>query len=590
MLPSSHLLRRHVLVLALVSLLWFAGTPLAFGQAAPDAMAGTATPTVFENPDLVSRFGDVITERDLAAHLYLLASDLFEGREATTRGQRLASKYLASQHRRIGTTPYGTFETDDENDLRRYFQPFQLYSSQLTSATLEATRDGEVVARSAFGPRLTDGHSYLQFGTLPALEAGVVFAGYGIADEESDYNDFVALAEADVSAAGNWVMIFTGEPTTTDGVSLITGTEEASAWSTSFWTKFRAMSMSGARGFLIVGEVGADDEVVRTDAQAHADALAGRVGSLSLNETGARRIMPPAYVISSEFANMLLAGTGQSVESLHQAIQRDRKPHVLDLGDVTLASRLEHQQVALDTENVVAVVEGTDPALRHEYVVLTAHFDHEGIDPTLDGDQVYNGADDDGSGTVALLQIAEALQRARDEGYGPRRSVMFLHVTAEEKGLLGSQYYSDVEPIVPLENTVANLNIDMIGRHDPTFPGDHTDYVYIIGGDLISVDLHEINERVNDVLGTRLELSDRFNAPDDPNQFYRRSDHWHFAKHNIPFIFFFTGTHEDYHQVGDTPDKIDYPRLARISRLIYGTTWQLANQPERPAVSGPGFN
>ncbi|MFW5972555.1 MAG: M28 family peptidase, partial [Bacteroidota bacterium] len=230
------------------------------------------------------------------------------------------------------------------------------------------------------------------------------------------------------------------------------------------------------------------------------------------------------------------------------------------------------------------------PVLRDEFVVLSAHYDHVGIDPTLDGDQIFNGADDDGSGTIALLEIAEAFQTAREQGYGPRRSIMFLSVSAEEKGLLGSRYYADVEPLVPLENKVANLNLDMIGRHDPTYPGETTDYVYIIGGDLISEDIQSVNERANDILQIELDLSDRFNAIDDPNQFYRRSDHWNFGKHNIPFIFYFTGTHEDYHAVSDTADKIDYPRMERIARLIYGATWQLANQDDRPQLSGQGFN
>jgi hypothetical protein len=576
----------------LVALFWatsLVSLPIAFAQATTESVAAPNTPTVFENPDVAARFAEAINERELAAHLYLIASDLYEGREATTRGQRLAAKYLASQHRRIGSTPYGRFETDDENDLRRYYQPFNVYSSRLTSATLQARRGDDIVAATEFGPRKTDGQAYLQFGNIPHLSAGVVFAGYGIAADEG-YNDFVALADEDVSAAGKWVMVFPGEPVDENGNSLITGTSEPSEWATGFWNKFRAMSMTGARGFLIVGDAGPTGRDVSEMASRHADALVERVGSLSLTDSGPRRSMPPAFVISSEFANQLLEGTGRTVEELEQAIQRDRAPHVLDLGDIALTGNLAHERVRLETENVIAVVEGSDPQLRHEYIVLTAHYDHEGIDPTLDGDQIFSGADDDGSGTVALLQIAEALQRAKNEGYGPRRSVMFLHVSAEEKGLLGSQYYADMDPVVPLENTVTNLNIDMIGRHDPTFPGDHTDYVYIIGGDLISVDLHEINERVNDVIGTNLELSDRFNAPDDPNQFYRRSDHWHFAKHNIPFIFFFTGTHEDYHQVGDTPDKIDYPRMETITRLVFGTTWQLANQDERPAVSGPGFN
>ena len=189
-----------------------------------------------------------------------------------------------------------------------------------------------------------------------------------------------------------------------------------------------------------------------------------------------------------------------------------------------------------------------------------------------------------------MLEIAEAFQQAKRDGHGPRRSVLFLHVTGEEMGLLGSEYYADREPLVPIANTVANLNIDMIGRYDPERGFDTTDYVYIIGGDLISQDLSDWNAAVNDATGTDLFLSDRFNSPDDPNQFFRRSDHWNFGKYDVPFIFYFTGTHEDYHGVGDSADKIDYDRMARIGRLIFGTAWELANRDERPQVSGVGFN
>ena len=212
------------------------------------------------------------------------------------------------------------------------------------------------------------------------------------------------------------------------------------------------------------------------------------------------------------------------------------------------------------------------------------------MDPSLEGDQIFNGADDDGSGTVALLEIAEAFKKAADDGYAPRRSIAFLHVTGEEKGLFGSQYYTDREPIFPIENTVADLNIDMIGRFDPTHPDSSENYVYLIGSNLISQELHDINWKANEVTSTDVDLDERFNTKDDPNQYYRRSDHWNFGKHNVPFIFFFTGTHDDYHGVGDEAHKIEYERMSRIVRLVFATAWQIANQDERPAVSGEGFN
>lgn len=589
-IPSGPSSMGRSLILALVLVL-FAGADVYAQATLEGVQPATRTPSVFDEPAVAQRFAETITADELAAHLYIFASDYFEGREATTRGQRIAAKYLAAQYQRAGLTPYGRVQTNDQRDLRRYFQPFTVYTNRLQSSTLEVRRGGEVVATSAFGPESTDGRSYLLFGTHPEATSSVVFAGYGIRDAEAGYDDYAALADVGIDASGKWLLVLGGEPTSADGASLLSSDGEATQWSESLWSKFRAASTVGQmRGILMVTDAGAGGEDVGATALRQAQAISERVGSISLEQTGARRSFPPVHVISSDLANEILASSGRDIEGLKQEIDGNLTPVVLSLDDVEVSSRLDHQSVPLETENVIAVVEGTDPELKHEYVVVTSHYDHVGIDPTLEGDQIFNGADDDGSGTVALLEIAEAFQMAREEGFGPRRSVMFLNVTAEEKGLLGSRYYSDIDPVVPLENTVANLNIDMIGRHDPTYPGETTDYVYIIGGDLISQDIHDVNDRVNTVIGSSIELSDRFNSPDDPNQFYRRSDHWNFGKHNIPFIFYFTGTHEDYHGVGDSPDKIDYERLERISRLVFGTTWQLANQDERPQVSGTGFN
>jgi len=227
----------------------------------------------------------------------------------------------------------------------------------------------------------------------------------------------------------------------------------------------------------------------------------------------------------------------------------------------------------IDTENVVAIIPGNEKP--EEYIIISSHLDHVG---TRDG-KIYNGADDDGSGTVALLEIAEAFNRASQEGYGPKRSVVFIHLTGEEKGLLGSKYYSD-NPLYPIANTVANLNIDMVGRLDPKRENPNPNYIYLIGSDRLSQELHEVSEAINTKY-TQLELDYTFNAEDDPNRFYFRSDHYNFAKKNIPIIFYFNGTHEDYHKHTDTPDKINYPILAKRTKLIFHTAWELANRPER---------
>ena len=231
---------------------------------------------------------------------------------------------------------------------------------------------------------------------------------------------------------------------------------------------------------------------------------------------------------------------------------------------------------AIATENVVAIIEGKSKP--EEYIVISSHLDHEGIK----NGEIYNGADDDGSGTVALLEIAEAFQAAAAEGNGPARSIIFLHVSGEEKGLLGSRYYTE-NPLYPLANTVANLNIDMVGRTDPKRESKNRNYVYLIGTDRLSTELHQISEQANDAT-IKMDLDYTYNAADDPNRFYFRSDHYNFAKNNIPVIFYFNGTHADYHKPTDTVEKIEYDLLAQRAQLVFYTAWQLANRENRIMV------
>lgn len=228
-----------------------------------------------------------------------------------------------------------------------------------------------------------------------------------------------------------------------------------------------------------------------------------------------------------------------------------------------------------DSENVVAFIKGTEKP--DEIVVISAHLDHEGVK----NGEIYNGADDDGSGTVAILEIAEAFKQAADTGKGPKRSILFLHVTGEEKGLLGSKYYTE-NPIFPLANTVADLNIDMIGRVDDRHKGN-PNYVYLIGSDKLSTELHNISEAMNKKY-TNIDLDYKYNDDNDPNRFYYRSDHYNFAKHNIPIIFYFNGTHADYHRPTDTPDKINYEMLENRARLVFHTAWEVANRENRVVV------
>lgn len=228
-----------------------------------------------------------------------------------------------------------------------------------------------------------------------------------------------------------------------------------------------------------------------------------------------------------------------------------------------------------DSENICAFIEGSEKP--EEILVISAHYDHVG---TRNGN-VFNGADDDGSGTVALLEIAEAFQIAKKEGHGPKRSILFIHMTGEEHGLLGSNFYS-ANPIFPLKNTIADINIDMIGRRDEAH-ANSSNYVYVIGADRLSTDLDTIITNANRNY-VQLELDYKYNDPKDGNHFYERSDHYNFAKKGIPSVFLFNGTHADYHQKTDTPDKIEYDALVKRAQLAFVTAWELANRENRPVV------
>lgn len=225
-----------------------------------------------------------------------------------------------------------------------------------------------------------------------------------------------------------------------------------------------------------------------------------------------------------------------------------------------------------DSQNIIAYIEGSE--FPDEYVFISAHSDHEGV---IKG-EIYNGADDNGSGTAAVLEMAEAFSMAIKDGYKPKRSIVFLHVTAEEVGLHGSRYYTN-HPIFPLENTVVNLNIDMIGRVDDRHK-DNENYIYIIGSDRISTELHFVAQKANTIF-TNLELDYKYNAENDHNRYYYRSDHYNFALKGVPVIFFFNGEHQDYTKPTDTADKINYPLLAERAKLIFATAWYIANADER---------
>ena len=290
----------------------------------------------------------------------------------------------------------------------------------------------------------------------------------------------------------------------------------------------------------------------------------------------AKELKENLYVYASDYFQGRETGTVGQKRAI-DFLQNFYSTHEIDPANGTInytqPMTLSIKGADVQSENVVAIIKGNE--FPDEYIVISSHLDHIGVK----NGEINNGADDDGSGTVALLEIAEAFKQAEKKGNGPKRSLIFLHVTGEEKGLLGSKYYTQ-NPLYPLTETMVNLNIDMIGRTDPRRDDKDPNYIYLIGSDRLSQDLHDISEATNTKY-TQFKIDYTFNDEKDPNRFYYRSDHYNFAKNNIPVIFYFSGTHEDYHRPGDTPDKILYPTLEKRTKLIFHTAWELANRKKQ---------
>jgi len=293
--------------------------------------------------------------------------------------------------------------------------------------------------------------------------------------------------------------------------------------------------------------------------------------SLEGRETGKPGQKMAAAYIANHFKSIGIPPYKR--KTYFQKFKVKSKRHVCkcDDCDLTFFKRIFKSNQMIRGENVLGFIEGTD--LKNELIIITAHYDHLGKHDSL----IFNGADDDASGVAGAMEIAEAFMMAKKDGKGPRRSILIMPVSGEEKGLLGSKYYTD-NPVYPLNNTIANLNIDMIGRLDDWH--NTGNYVYLIGSDRLSLDLHNINEEVNKKY-TKLTLDYKYNDEEDPNRYYYRSDHYNFAKNNIPVIFYFNGVHEDYHRPSDTIEKLDFSKIKRISKLVFLTAWELANREEK---------
>lgn len=515
---------------------------------------GLAQQVAQDTLDGPTRYARTITAGELKDYLTVIASDSMEGRETGEPGQKKAAQYLAAQ--------LDNWHLPKIGEEGSYFQKMYFTSENWSTVQLEV--NGEKLRH------LWDFYAYPSTNTDrdTTVFDEVLFLGYGIEDEYySDYEN--------IDVTGKTILIFAGEPLDRQGYSLVTKSDTLSKWSTDWRRKVRLARQKGAETVLMI-----DPEFKKNVAAARREIIS-RQRKLGKGEE------PEHYYVNNYFVSTSLAEKIIGKE-YKKVVKARRKIHKVGrLKPVVLPCRIKLYQEKniqqLTGENILAYIEGVDEALKKEIVLITAHYDHIG----RRGETIFNGADDNGSGTSSLLEICEAFLEAKINGDGPRRSVLIMWVSGEEKGLLGSEYYTQ-KPVFPLERTIVNINIDMVGRVDKKHE-NNPDYIYVIGADRLSSELHQINEQMNERY-TRLELDYTYNAENDPNRFYYRSDHYNFARLGIPAVFYFNGTHPDYHRSTDTVEKINFEKMVKVARLIFHTAWELANRDERIRVDVPGKN
>jgi len=485
-----------------------------------------------------------ITAKDLSEYLHIVASDSMEGRATGESGQKKAALYLASKFKEFGLTPPVATENGSS-----YFQKFSLVEKKWEDVYLKVGSHNKLF--------LKDFYAYGDVSLPNETTLKIVCAGYGI--DSKNYSDYTNL---DVKDKG--VIIFPGEPFK-DSISLVSGTKKSSSWANDWRAKSELAFKKGAKAvFVIVGNTDKDFET-------RLAALKDHLNAPSMAFTHKKKAS--AFFIPVSLAAEMLKSSTDKIATYKTSLANPNKNYPFKSAKVIAKAGVTERVV--NTENVLGIIEGSK--YPQEIVVLTAHYDHLGIE----GGKICYGADDDGSGTVALLEIAQAFSLARKEGFSPARTILFMPVTGEERGLMGSEYYTD-KPVFPLKNTVVDLNIDMIGRVDASHINNE-EYVYIIGSNRLSTELHKISEQANEEY-PKIQLDYTFNSYDDPNRFYYRSDHYNFAKNRIPVIFYFSGIHEDYHKPTDTVDKIRFDKMAKITQLVFLTAWDIANLDHRLVV------
>lgn len=498
------------------------------------------------------KFGnyEMITQAQMRDYLEFIASDELEGRDTPSRGLDIAAKFIATNLSRWGVEPAG--------DDGTYFQKIEMKQSRVLPSETVATLNGK---------EYRYGKDFIVSGESADIDGSLCFASHGWYIPSKNINPYEKLDIKD-----KFVIVYEGFP------KGITFRDLNGKFGVDFMPPSMYASQHGAKGIIYVPGYQA---LAFWERLSKNPVERGRVTFVNSSTD----VYIPQITVSVEMLTDLFQGErvpAQAVFNNTDTIE----PFTL-LPQKRLKLSLKANTERLYTRNVIGIVRGSDPKLSSEYVALGAHYDHVGIGNPIDGDAIYNGADDDGSGTVALMAMAEAFAK----GIRPKRSLLFVWHTAEEKGLRGSDYFVE-HPTVPLQQIVAQLNIDMIGRSRvDDKPANQNlsgkDEVYVIGSRMLSTELGNLSEQVNRAF-LNLTFNYKYDDPADPNRFFYRSDHYNYARKGIPIIFYFSGVHEDYHRPSDHIEKIDFQKMEKITRTIYATALELGNRPTRPIVDKPG--
>ena len=502
---------------------------------------------------------DTITADQMKNYLTFIASDEMEGRDTPSRGLDTTAKFIAMNLARWGFKPAG--------DNGTFLQRIDLKRDRVDGAQSRVELNGRV---------LNPGSDYLPVGGSGTISGQLVFAGNGWLVKKKEID-----AYRGIDASGKIAVIFGTPNTPPRNVTRADFGKQGEEY---------LNPTDYARKVGAVGIIYVPDFQYLANWERNRQRIMER-GTTVVAKFQAPTSAPlPSIVVSPEVANSILIGEKQSATSIFNASYGTSLPAAFALTPAkTVSLSINSRSEIVPTQNVVAIWEGSDPVLKNEYVAVGAHYDHVGICAPGTPDPICNGADDDGSGTTAILSMAEALAKAPTR---PKRSVLFVWHCGEEKGLWGSRYFTEY-PTVPLDHIVTQLNIDMIGRSkkdgdtnprnkELTGPSD----VYLIGSTMMSTELGELVQSVNKSY-LNIGYDTRYDDPADPNRFFFRSDHFNYARKGIPIIFFFDGVHEDYHQPGDSPDKIDYQKMEKVTRTVYMTLWEVANRATRVKVDKP---